>query len=96
MQVPIFLTRDKHAVLVKSFQSEPTENLLSYKDHLCIFPAFFEDYTETTSTPAAISLREAEWEGETNAHTQLLFYKLVYHKCYLVLYLNSKNHTCKN
>lgn len=45
-QVPIFLTRDKHAVLVKSFQREPTENLLSYKDHLCLFPAFTEDYTE--------------------------------------------------
>lgn len=52
----VFLTRDKHAVLVKSFQCEPTENLLSYKDHLCLFPAFFEDYTEKMSTPATILL----------------------------------------
>lgn len=47
------------------------------------------------STPAAILLREGGWEGKTNAHTELRFYKLVYHNCYLVLYLNSKNHMHK-
>jgi len=58
MKVPIFLTRDKYAVPVKSFKREPTENLLSYKDHLCLFPACFEDYTDMMSTPAAILLRQ--------------------------------------
>lgn len=47
------------------------------------------------STAAAVLLREGGLVREINAHTQLLS-NLVYQKCYLVSYLNSKKHMYKN
>lgn len=40
-------------------------------------------------------LEKGGLEGKINARTQLLFYNVVYQKCYLVLYLNSKKKGAK-